>query len=174
MMAVLHAADRMVVALVKLGGAIAAMLMFICALSIFAGVVSRMLGIPMGWPTEIVPHLLVVSVMLAAAECFRRGEHIAVDFVVGQFGPRAKRWVNIWSSATVVYLAILLVQQGLEMVAFSRMTGIRTFDRLDFPVWWVESVIPVGGVLLGLAALRGLIWSIAGRDEVEHHTGMAV
>jgi len=140
------------------------------AFSIFTGVAARMLGVPMGWPTEIVPHLLVIAVMLAAAECFRRGEHIAVDFVVGQLGPRAKRLVNIWASATVVYLSALLVLQGREMIAFSRMTGMRTFDRLDFPVWWVESVIPVGGVLLGLASLRALIGAIAGRSEEELST----
>lgn len=161
----LRLADRAVVALVKLAGAVAALLLLFCALSIFAGVVARMAGVPMGWPTEIVPHLLVVSVMLAAAECFRRGEHIAVDFIVGRIGSRARRIVDVWASATVFYLSVLLVMQGMQMIAFSRMAGIRTFDRLDFPVWWVESVIPVGGVLLGLAALRALVGALAGRGE---------
>jgi TRAP-type C4-dicarboxylate transport system permease small subunit len=165
MIGVLRLADRIVVALVRLAGAIAALLILFCALAIFAGVVARMSGIPMGWPSEIVPHLLVVAVMLAAAECFRRGEHIAVDFITGRLRARARRIVSIWASATVIFLAVLLVSQGLEMIAFSRMTGMRTFDRLDFPVWWVESVIPVGGALLGLAALRALVAALFGRSD---------
>ena len=163
----LHIADRIVVVLVQAAGAAAALLMMFCALSIFAGVVTRGLGIPLAWPTEIVPHLLVVSVMLASAEAFRRGEHIAVDFLAERLGPFTRRAVDVWASATVVYLAVLLVLQGFEMISFSRMTGIRTFDRLDFPVWWVQSVIPVGGILLGLAALRALLGAIRGPTTTE-------
>ncbi len=167
MMQIVRLADRLVVLLVKAAGALAAMLMMFCALSIFAGIVSRAVGLPMAWPTEIVPHLLVVSVMLASAEAFRRGEHIAVDLLVDGLGPAGRRWVKIWASGTVAYLAMLLVLQGLDMIAFSRMTGMRTFDRLDFPVWWVQSAVPVGGILLGLAALRSLLGAIVGRKEAE-------
>jgi TRAP-type C4-dicarboxylate transport system permease small subunit len=164
---ILRLVDRLVVLLVKAAGAVAATLMMFCALSIFAGVMARTVGIPLAWPTEIVSHLLVVSVMLASAECFRRGEHIAVDFLVDRLHPGTRRWVRGWSSATVTYLALLLILQGFEMIAFSRMTGMRTFDRLDFPVWWVQSVIPVGGVLLGLVALRAFLGAIAGRTEAD-------
>ncbi len=159
----LRLADRTIVALVYGAGAISAVLLLGSAISIFTGIVARMLGIPMAWPTDIVPHLLLLSVMLAAAETFRRGEHIAVDLLVDRLDGVARRAVSIWAAGTVVVLAVLLVYQGYEMVSFSRMTGIRTHDRLDLPVWWVQCIVPVGGVLLLLVSVRSILAALTGR-----------
>lgn len=160
----LNLADRAVVALARVAGGIAALLLLASALAIFAGIVTRSLGIPLAWPTDIVPHFLLLAVMLAAAEAFRRGEHIAVDLLVSRARPGMGRVVTLWGSATVILLAALLILQGLEMIAFSRMVGMRTHDRLDFPIWWVQCAVPLGGALLGLASLRSFLAALVGRE----------
>lgn len=163
--------DRFIVALIYGAGAISAVLLLGSAVSIFTGIVTRLLGIPLAWPTDIVPHLLLLSVMLAAAETFRRGEHIAVDLLVDRLSGVARRTVSIWAAATVIVLAVLLIIQGMEMVAFSRMTGIRTHDRLDLPVWWIQSIVPVGGALLLIVSVRAILAALTGRDlDPELHT----
>lgn len=163
-MQVMRFVDRLVVALVHGAGAIAAMLLLGGAVSIVIGIAARLLGFPLAWPTDIVPHLLLLSVMLAAAETFRRGEHIAVDLLIDRTSGMTRRVIAIWASATVVILAVLLVYQGYQMVAFSRMTGIRTHDRLDLPVWWVQCFVPVGGGLLLLVSIRAILAALAGRE----------
>lgn len=156
--------DRFVVALVHGAGAIAAMLLLGGAVSIVIGIAARLLGLPLAWPTDIVPHLLLVSVMLAAAETFRRGEHIAVDLLIDRTSGMTRRVITVWASATVVILAALLVFQSYQMVSFSHMTGIRTHDRLDLPVWWVQCIVPIGGVLLLLVSIRSIVAAVTGRE----------
>lgn len=156
--------DRGVVALVYGAAAISAVLLLGGAVSIVVGIAARLLGYPLAWPTDVVPHLLLLSVMLAAAETFRRGEHIAVDLLVDRMDGVAHRVVMIWAAATVAVLAALLILQGYDMVSFSRMTGIRTHDRLDLPVWWIQCIVPVGGALLLLVSLRSILASLTGRE----------
>lgn len=90
---------------------------------------------------------------------------------MGKLGGVARRAVAIWAAATVIVLAVLLVFQGLEMVSFSRMTGIRTHDRLDLPVWWVQCIVPVGGILLLIVSIRSILAALTGREidpELRH------
>src|SRR3970282_1009849 len=54
------------------------------------------------WVDDVVGFMLVGIVMLAAAQVFRRGEHIGVDLLTSKLGPRAKRWAEGWSAAAGV------------------------------------------------------------------------
>lgn len=169
----LRIADRCLVGLSQTGGVIAALLMLGAGIGIFLGIITRMFGYPLAWPTDIVPHLLLVSVMLSAPEALRRGEHIAVDLLVSRLGPVGKRFVSLWAYGTVIFLSVLLIQEGIDLVSFSHMTGMRTHDRLDLPVWWFQSVVPVGGVLLLAVSIRALIRALLNLPQDEKPKGHA-
>lgn len=112
---------------------------------------------PLPWIDELVGYLLVASVMLAAAEALRRGEHIAVDVITERLPARAKRAAEAFALVTVLIAGLALFIQGLDTVAFSQLLGIRSTGYLAIPIAWPQSLIPVGGALLSLAALSGLL-----------------
>lgn len=109
---------------------------------------------------EIVALSLTAIVMLAAPEVLRRNQHIIVDVVVALLPPRAKIWTQMWAAVSVMAVAALLIINGSNTVAFSHMIGSLTDGHLEWPVWMLQSFLPLGGVLLGLVALEQ-IWRAA-------------
>jgi len=106
---------------------------------------------------EIVAFSLTAVVMLAAPEVLRRNHHIGVDVVVALLPSRVKKWAELWAAISVLAVALLLVVNGYKTVVFSRMIGSLTEGQLEWPVWILQSFLPLGGFLLGLVAVEQ-IW----------------
>lgn len=114
------------------------------------------------WVDDIVGFMLIGIVMLAAAQVFRRGEHIGVDLLTSKLGPRAKRWAEGWSAAAVLVVACIFIVNGWRTAMFSRQLGIVADGRVEIPVFWLQLILPLGGLLLALAALEALARLAAG------------
>ena len=117
---------------------------------------------PEPWVDEAVGYVLVASVSFAIAEALRKGEHISVDILTERLGSLGQRFVQVLGLLAVTLTAIILVSEGWEMVAFSRMAGIRSIGYLAIPIWTAQALVPAGGALLLLAALAELLRLAAG------------
>lgn len=106
------------------------------------------------WADELVGFTLVAVVMLGAAASLRHGEHIAVDLIYSALGPAGRRRMAIWSAVATFAVALLLVFNGLEAIELARMLGLLTEGYLEWPVWMLMILLPVGGTLLALAAIE--------------------
>ncbi len=113
------------------------------------------------WVDDLVGFLLVGIVMLAAADAFRRGEHIGVDLLTVRLGPRARRWALGWSAAAVLAVGAILVVVGWETATLARTLGLLTDGHLEWPTWWLMALMPLGGLLLALAATETLWRALA-------------
>lgn len=112
------------------------------------------------WVDEVVGFALVAIVLLAAAQTLRRGEHIGVDLLVGRLSAPAARWARLWSALAVGGVAAILVVNGWGTASLARMLGLVTEGSLEWPTWWLMLLMPVGGALLGLAAIEAF-WRAA-------------
>ncbi len=156
--------DRLVGFLARLGAALAALALLASLGLIGYSVVMRyFVGRPVPWVDEIVGYLLVASVMLAAADALRSGEHIAVDVLTERLSARGRWLTLVFGLVAVGVCAALLVQQGMDTVAFSRMVGLLSNSALAVPMWIPQALLPLGGALLLLAAVAGLL--VALRDR---------
>ncbi len=123
------------------------------------------LGQPQIWADEIAGWLVVATVMLAAAEAERRNEHIGVDALVLTLPRGWRRVAAAAASLSVAVVAYFLVDEGLEMVAFSHLLGIVS-NRLPLvPMWTVQSLVPLGGLLLLLVSVASLVRLYTGDIE---------
>ncbi|MFC3124048.1 TRAP transporter small permease [Pseudoroseomonas globiformis] len=146
------------------GGATLLCLTLVCvsvAARYFAGTPLPVLDRCAGW-------LVIAIVMLASPEAQRRFEHIGVDVLTGRLTGVARRASHLFGTLSVALIAFLLLQSGLETVAFSRMIGIMT-EIEGVPVWWVQALLPVGAFLLMLVALSQAALLILG-GEPDHLT----
>jgi C4-dicarboxylate transporter, DctQ subunit len=114
------------------------------------------------WVDDVVGFLLVGIVMLAAAQVLRRGEHIGVDILTSRLPPRAQRWAEAWSALAALAVALVFVVNGWRTAMFSRSLGIVAEGRIEIPVFWLQLLLPLGGLLLALAALEALLRLAAG------------
>ncbi len=152
---------RLVDWLARIGIAFAAVALLVSMTLISYSVVMRyLLNQPVPWVDELVGYLLVFGVMFAAADALRHGEHIAVDILTEKLAARGKRRAALLGMVAVAAAALLLVVEGWDMVAFSRMVGLMSNGYLALPMWIPQLPIPIGGVLLLLAAIGafGVAW----------------
>lgn len=122
-------------------------------------------GRPQSWSDELVGYLLVGIVMFATTDALRHNEHIAIDILTSKLKPAGQRIVAQLGLIAVGLFAGLLIHKGWEMVSFSKMVGMASNQDLSMPLWVVQSLIPIGGVLLLLSAASLFLRVLAG-DEV--------
>jgi len=159
----LHALGRVVAALSALAMGLAAVgLLVSLALIGWAVVMRYAFNAAPIWVDEVVGFLLVAIVMLAAAQTFRRGEHIGVDLFVGRLSERGRRWAQAWAALATLAVTGILIVNGWETAQLARMLGLLTEGHLEWPTWWLMMLMPVGGALLLLAALEALWRALAG------------
>ena len=115
------------------------------------------------WVDEVVGFLLVAIVLLAAAQTFRRGEHIGVDLLVERLPATGKRWALGWAAVVTAVMALVLVINGWQTSMLARMLGLVTEGHLEWPTWWLMLLMPVGGALLLLASIESLWRAITGQ-----------
>jgi C4-dicarboxylate transporter DctQ subunit len=164
--------DRVVGALATLGVVLAAIAtiasMFLIAYSV---VMRYFLNQPVSWVDELVGYLLVASVMLAAADALRQGEHISVDILTERLSLSGHRITALAGFVAVALAAALLTVEGVDMVEFSRMVGLLSNGKLEVPMWIPQIVVPIGAGLMGIAAIVGFIEVARGKSPVARSHG---
>ena len=58
----------------------------------------------------------------------------------------------------------MLIWEGSETVAFTRMIGIKSNQLPDVPLWAVQALIPIGAALLLVVALVQILALLRGRE----------
>lgn len=160
--------DRIVRGLSALGIALAAIaLLASLALIVYSVVMRYGVNRPAAWVDELVGYLLVACVMLAAADALFHGEHIAVDILTERLGARGKRLTLLAGLVAVGASAGLLAYEGWDMVSFSRMVGLLSNGYLAVPMWIPQLLVPVGAVLLALAAISGFVDALRRKADTE-------
>jgi TRAP-type C4-dicarboxylate transport system permease small subunit len=156
--AAMSAFSRIVRRLAAWGIGLAAATLIASMLLIAYAVVMRyFFNQPPPWVDELVGYLLVAAVMLATADALLQGEHIAVDIVTERLGARGRRITLLLGLVTVAVSGALLVNEGIDMVGFSLMAGLKSNGILATPMWVPQLLVPVGAALMTLAAITAFI-----------------
>jgi C4-dicarboxylate transporter, DctQ subunit len=160
--------ERLVRGLCKLGLGLSALALLVSLALIGFAVFKRyVLGAPVPWTDELVGYLLVISVMLAAGDALLGDEHIGVDIVTEKLSARGKHIAFLLGIVAVLVVSLMLLIEGYGMVSFSHMVGLRSNGYLATPMWIPELFVPIGAVLLVLAAIVAFV--IAVRDRNAQH-----
>lgn len=130
----------------------------------YAVAMRYLLNKPQSWSDEAVGLLIVVSVMLAVPEAQRRGENIGVDLITERLKGARRRAVMGFGALTVAVTSVILIREGLDMVAFTRMVGIVSNSLPQVPLWAIQAFVPLGGALLLLVAVAQLAAYLTGRE----------
>jgi TRAP-type C4-dicarboxylate transport system permease small subunit len=122
------------------------------------GVLARyVLGQPSLWIDDLVTFILVGIVMLGAAATLREGRHLGVDLITEHLKGRHQRWSEIWSMFAVLLVALYLVIDGWQTAMFSKRLGMTTLGYVEMPLFWLQLLIPLGGIMLLLVCLDSLL-----------------
>jgi TRAP-type C4-dicarboxylate transport system permease small subunit len=109
------------------------------------------------WVDDTVGYMLVGIVMLAAATTLRQGAHINVDILTGDLKGTRRRAADAWSMLAVLVFALVLIVNGVQTAMFAKSLGLNTTGNVEVPVFWLQLLMPIGGVLLLVASIEGLL-----------------
>lgn len=123
-------------------------------------------GIVPPWSDEVGGWLIVVLVMLAVGEAQRRGEHIGVDLLLERLRGRPRRLLQGFGILCLGIAAAVLVWQGWEAAAFSRMIGAMPLSIGAVPLWLIQVFVPIGAGLMLLVAMAQLLGLAAGQEPL--------
>ncbi|MBE9603690.1 TRAP transporter small permease [Acetobacteraceae bacterium H6797] len=155
--------ERLSAVVARLGEFLASLATLACLALISLSVIARYgFGAPQPWIDKTAGWLVLALVMLGAAEAQRRFEHIGVDVAQKSLGPFFFRLSRLIGAVSVAATAYLLLQSGIETVAFSQMIGLVT-EVGNIPTWWVQVLLPIGAVLLLVVSVVQAIVLIGGR-----------
>lgn len=110
----------------------------------------------LSWPFEVSIFLFGISALLAGGQVLRENGHVAVDIIPRMIGRRGRTVLRAISLAVVVIVALFLIIQGSITAFESTLIRERSIFGTTFnpEIWWFRWMIPLGGLLLLLEALR--------------------
>lgn len=124
--------------------------------SMAAQVVFRyLIGSSLVWSEEVARYALIWSAMFGSAAAYQRGGHVAVTVAVDLLSPRLASVACRLVHLIVIGFAVLVAWQGAFLT-------LRNFQRnqlspaLQIPIAWAYLAIPIGGILIALAATFAL------------------
>ena len=161
------ALGRLAAALARVSVALGGVAVLICFALVCYGVAMRyFLNAPLGWADEVTGWLVVAVVILGVADTQARGEHIGVDLLTDRGGPAMRRRLGLLGAAMTAFAAGMIAWHGVEMVRFSAMLDLRSNTLGTVPLWPVQALVPLGGILLALVALAQVLAYLAGDDPL--------
>lgn len=135
-------------------GKAASFLILVLIAVLMVEVLSRyLLDAPTKWSNEISQYLLTGVVMLGGGYCLAGREHVRVDVLYRNFGPRARCAVEILTFLMVMTFVGAIVWKGGELCYDAFVQGKRSMTILELPLFPSMVLVPVGAALLGLQSL---------------------
>lgn len=155
--------------LVRVLCVLAVLVVAIMALGVSAEVVLRMFSFPsITGLIELTEYGLFISTFFMAPHLLRTNEHIRVDIVMSRVDQATARRIEY-----LVLGAIIAVAAGTGLVATSMLfdsirEGTLIFKDLVIPKWWLDWIIPLTSLVLGLQALEMMVAHAGSSTPVSH------
>ena len=134
-----------------LSGALLVAVMLLTSIKVFFryGLREGLMGVD-----QISGTLLLYIAFLGAAWVLRREEHVTIDLLVTQLGPRNRRWLTCANSVLGALICLVVAFYGTVEAVTSWQRGILIPAEIEIPRVINLGVIPLGAFLLSLQFLR--------------------
>ena len=141
--------------LVRILCVLAIVVIAVMAIGVSAEVVLRILGFPsIVGLIELTEYGLFISTFFVAPHLLRTNEHIRVDIVMSRVEPAVARRVEYGVLAIIVAVSIVTGVLGAAILISSIREGTLLFKDLIIPKWWLDWVIPLTSLVMGLQAVE--------------------
>ena len=105
------------------------------------------------WSEELSRYLLVWGTFFGATLAYKRGNHIAVTFIIDFFPTRLRVWFNVFTYLLSLAFFVIVAQQGLNMIT---MQVFQVSPALQMPMRYVYWSIPLSCVIMIIHTFAGI------------------
>lgn len=122
---------------------------------VFLGVLSRFVfSNPMAWSEELARYLFLWAALVGAAAGCRTNQHGGIPLLVHKFPPAWQRGVEIFVSALVVTVLVVLAWQSFDSTLQGLSSG-QTSLASGVPIWVINGVAMLAYLLAILRTAQG-------------------
>lgn len=146
--------DGVIRAMFVLGGAI----LVAVTVGVCVQVASRyFFNSPLGWVVELSSYGLLFITFLVAPQVLKEDRHVAVDFVLGFFGPRGRAALNLLTAAASAVVCLVLTWFGIRVTWDAFQTHNFTPTMLELPKGAILAIIFIGSFMLFIQLVRVVV-----------------
>jgi len=141
----------------------------VMALGVSAEVILRMFNFPsiMGL-IELTEYGLFISTFFMAPHLLRTNEHVRVDIAMSRAGPATARIVEYFVLGAIITVCVITGAISTSMLIASIRAGTLIFKDLIIPQWWLDWIIPLTSLAMGLQALEMMVAHANTSTPVSH------
>jgi len=168
-MGIINALDR-ISSQIGLSVGILVLIMTICVLREVIG--RYIFNSPTEWVLEFCEYSLLFLVYLGGAYTLLVDGHVKVDLFYNRWSKKRKCIADAFSSFLGIIYCSVLVWQGFRLAIHSYKSGSVSSGALEWPLFPLQIVVPIGCILLGLQLCAKIYRSITleadDREERNH------
>jgi len=114
-------------------------------------------GTSLQWSDEIARYAMVWAILLLLARAGKEGHHIRIDLVTMYLKGTKKMIFSLISNFLSFIYSIVFTVASVKIVIHAHATKQLSASVLQLPMWAVQIIMPVAGVLLCLYYLQRII-----------------
>jgi len=139
------------------------------AIGVSAEVILRMFSFPsiIGL-IELTEYGLFISTFFMAPHLLRTNEHIRVDIAMSRVEPAMARRVEYFVLGAIIVVSAVTGFVGTSMLIDSVREATLIFKDLVIPKWWLDWIIPLTSLAMGLQALEMMVAHANTSTPVSH------
>ncbi len=141
----------------RIGGMLTTLVIWLLAITVTYDVVLRSLGIPTLWAAEVSIYMMIAMAFLGAGATQSVDGHFRVTFVRDMCPPTVRFVLDVVALVLAIAFAIIFTIGAWRLTSFSWMLSFKTSTLLEIPLWILQGLMVIGGVLLILASVRDLL-----------------
>jgi len=139
------------------------------AIGVSAEVILRMLSFPsISGLIELTEYGLFISTFFMAPHLLRTNEHVRVDIVMSRVDPANTRRAEYFVLGAIIVVCAVTGFMGAFELIQSVREGTLIFKDLVIPKWWLDWIIPLTSLAMGLQALEMLVAHAKSSTPVSH------
>jgi C4-dicarboxylate transporter, DctQ subunit len=126
-------------------------------LMLFEAISRSVAGNSYDYVEELVRYAVVWSFFLCLAVSARHGFHIRADVLRDKLPPRLRHLCDVISAICGILFAGFLLYAGVLQTRQLLRNGMLTESSLDWPIWAIQVVLPIGAAMM-LVFYLGALW----------------
>ena len=160
------ALTRILDALFRACGAIAAVCLVAIAVLVLTSIIGRLIGVYIAGLNAYAGYMMAASSFFALAYAFRRGGHIRVNLLLTRLKGRVRWAVEVWCLGVASGLTIYLAWFAIRMVSVSFDFGQVSEGPDATPLWIPQLAMAIGSAVFALCLVESFLVSLfTGRVE---------
>jgi TRAP-type transport system small permease protein len=155
--------------LVRILCVVAVIVLAVMAIGVSAEVILRMFSFPsIAGLIELTEYGLFISTFFVAPHLLRTNEHIRVDILMSRLDPANTRRIEYFVLGAIIAVCVVTGVMGASELLQSIREGTLIFKDLVIPKWWLDWIIPLTSLAMGLQALEMLVAHAQSSTPINH------